>query len=89
VAGLLRERLRGASVATVPYQDTAGVAHGDTVAKALPGVAGEVRILELEGLPAKGDVSDWIELRRREGKADAEAARALLSPAARGAALGG
>ena len=46
----------------------------DREAKALRGVAGEVRILELEGLPAKGDVLDWIEFRRREGQADAEVA---------------
>ena len=73
------EPLRGARVAVIPDQDAAGGTHAEMVAKALRGVAGEVRILELQGLPAKGDVSDWIELRRREDKADAVLARELLS----------
>jgi DNA primase len=73
------EPLRGARVAVIPDQDAAGGAHAEMVAKALRGVAGEVRILELQGLPAKGDASDWIELRRREGKADAVVSRELLS----------
>lgn len=75
------EPLRGARVAVIPDRDAAGIAHAESVAKALRGVAGEVRILELEGLAAKGDASDWIEVRRREGKADA-VARELLSLAA-------
>jgi hypothetical protein len=62
--------------------------HAEKVAGALQGVAGEVRTLELEGLPAKGDASDWIEQQRREGKAVADVASELLAlaggPATRG-----
>ena len=76
------EALRGARVVLVPDHDAAGGAHAELVAGALRGVATEMRILDLAGLPAKGDASDWTGLRRREGKASAEVASELLALAA-------
>jgi hypothetical protein len=80
------EALRGARVVVVPDQDDAGRAHAGAVAAALRGVAGEVRILQLEGLPAKGDASDWLALRRQAGEAEAALAAELLGLAGAAAA---
>lgn len=52
----LRDRL----VVILPDNDEVGRAHATEVAAALQGVAASVRILELPGLPEKGDVSDWL-----------------------------
>ena len=52
--------LRGAQVIILPDNDVPGHAHANTVAAALAGVAARVAIIQLDGLPAKGDVSDWI-----------------------------
>lgn len=52
--------LSGADVVLVPDNDEPGKAHMHHVAKALAGSA-LVRWLELPGLPAKGDVSDWLD----------------------------
>ena len=78
--------LRGARVAVVPDNDEAGRAHGRRVAAALAAVAGEVAMVELAGLPEKGDVSDWIAGRPREGAGSAELAREMLELAAATAA---
>ena len=51
--------LAGADVVLVPDNDEPGKAHMRHVAAALAGSA-LVRLLELPGLPAKGDVSDWL-----------------------------
>lgn len=50
----------GADVVIVPDNDDPGRAHRDLVGSALQGAATSVRVLELPGLPPKGDVSDWI-----------------------------
>jgi hypothetical protein len=52
--------LRGRHVAIVPDNDEAGRNHAQQVARSLHGVADSVRVVELPGLPAKGDVSDWL-----------------------------
>ena len=52
--------LRGRRVAILPDNDTAGRDHAETVARSLHGVAAEVRIVTLAGVPAKGDAADWI-----------------------------
>ena len=53
--------LRGANVCIIPDNDAPGREHGQAVARALHGIASEVRILELPGVPDKGgDVSDWF-----------------------------
>jgi len=52
--------LAGADVVLLPDNDEPGRAHMRHVAAALAGKA-LVRLLELPGLPAKGDVSDWLD----------------------------
>jgi len=52
--------LAGADVVLLPDNDEPGKAHMRHVAAALAGKA-LVRWLELPGLPAKGDVSDWLD----------------------------
>ena len=44
----------------IPDNDSAGRAHAQRVAQNLFGVANSVKILELPGLPEKGDVFDWL-----------------------------
>jgi putative DNA primase/helicase len=51
----------GADVIIVPDNDEAGRKHAEQVARALSGVAASVRMLELPGLPEKGDVSTWLD----------------------------
>lgn len=54
-------QLAGAArVILIPDHDDPGRAHMEYVAQTLRGKVGEVRTLELPGLPAKGDVSDWL-----------------------------
>jgi putative DNA primase/helicase len=51
--------LTGAHVAILPDNDEPGRHHAKLVAAALQGRAASVKIVELPGLPEKGDVSDW------------------------------
>jgi putative DNA primase/helicase len=53
--------LRGRRVVVLRDNDEAGSQHREQVARSLHGVAVEVRMLELPGLPEKGDVSDWLD----------------------------
>jgi putative DNA primase/helicase len=55
------ESLRGRRVVIIPDNDEAGEKHANVVARALHGVATEVRVLRLPDLPSKGDASDWID----------------------------
>lgn len=55
------ESLRGRSVVILPDNDEPGRKHAQQVAKSLSGTAASVRILELQNLPPKGDVSDWLD----------------------------
>ncbi len=48
------------NVAILPDNDVPGRQHANAVAQSLHGIAADVRIVELPGLPAKGDVSDWF-----------------------------
>jgi RecA-family ATPase len=50
----------GRHVILIPDNDPAGRTHVRAVAKKLSSKAASIRILELPGLPEKGDVSDWI-----------------------------
>ena len=43
----------------LPDNDEAGRAHMNVVAASLQGVAASIRVLELPGLPPKGDIVDW------------------------------
>jgi hypothetical protein len=62
----LTAHFAGADVVVLADNDEAGRRHGETTAAALQGVAARVRLLDLpplptmNGLPAKGDVSDWL-----------------------------
>lgn len=53
--------LKGRHVVVLPDNDDPGRAHAAAVLKALSGVAASVRVVELPGLPEKGDVSDWLD----------------------------
>ena len=55
------EFLRGARVAILPDSDDSGRAHARMVANALCGIAEDIRIVGLPGVPEKGDVSDWLD----------------------------
>lgn len=52
--------LRDANVIVLPDNDEAGKAHGDKIARELSDIAASVRIVDLPGLPDKGDVTDWL-----------------------------
>ena len=54
------EFLKGRNVVILPDNDAPGRKHAQQVAESLHGNAASVKILELDGLPEKGDVSDWI-----------------------------
>lgn len=54
------EFLRGRPVFVLADNDEPGRNHARQVAESLQGIAASVRMVELPGLPPKGDVSDWI-----------------------------
>lgn len=54
------EALRGAAVVILPDNDEPGKQHAQQVAAAVHAAGGAVKIVELPGLPPKGDVSDWL-----------------------------
>lgn len=51
---------RNRHVVILPDNDEPGHKHADQVAKALKGIAADVRIVPLPELKEKGDVSDWL-----------------------------
>jgi hypothetical protein len=54
------EHLRGAKVVILLDNDEPGRKHAQQAAKSLYGKAASVKVLELPGLPEKGDISDWL-----------------------------
>lgn len=54
------EALRGRPVVLLPDNDEPGRKHARDATTWLDGNAASVRVLELPGLPDKGDVSDWL-----------------------------
>lgn len=54
------ESLRGAEVVALRDNDEAGAKYQARVARSCFGKAKSIRVLDLPGLPPKGDVSDWI-----------------------------
>ena len=56
----LSKYLAGRQVIILPDADEAGRKHSQQVAALLSGVASSSKVVELPGLPAKGDVSDWL-----------------------------
>lgn len=57
----LNEHFRAKTVYILPDNDDAGRKHAQDVARNLHGIADSVSIVELPGLPPKGDVSDWLD----------------------------
>jgi hypothetical protein len=53
--------LNGRAVVILQDKDDAGRDHAQKVARSLHGIAASVKIVELPDLPAKGDVSDWLD----------------------------
>jgi len=51
--------LKGADVVILPDNDEPGRNHADIVGASLVGIAKRIRVLELPGLPPKGDIIDW------------------------------
>ncbi len=51
---------KGKQVIILPDNDDPGRKHADSVARHLHGTAALVKIIELPGLPEKGDISDWL-----------------------------
>jgi hypothetical protein len=51
--------LRGTEVCILPDNDKVGREYADAVGASLQGVAAAVHVLELPGLPPKGDILDW------------------------------
>lgn len=51
---------KGRHVVVLPDNDDAGRGHARDVAANLAPVTAEIRVVELPGLPPKGDVSDWL-----------------------------
>jgi hypothetical protein len=50
----------GRHVVILPDNDGAGLDHADEVARSLRRTAASVKVVELPGVPGKGDVSDWL-----------------------------
>jgi len=53
--------LKGRECVILGDNDDAGRDHVQKVAKSLRGIASKIRILDLPGLPEKGDISDWLD----------------------------
>jgi len=58
--GRFSEPLRDRHVVILPDNDESGRRHAASVAARLHSLAASVKVLELPGLPNKGDVSDWL-----------------------------
>src|SRR5664279_3746842 len=58
------DSLKGAKVVILPDNDPPGQEHARRVAKSLlfTGNATSIKVLDLPGLPEKGDLFDWIKL---------------------------
>ncbi len=51
---------QGKEVVIIPDNDEAGREHAQDVARKLTGVAASIKVVELPGLPPKGDPRDWV-----------------------------
>lgn len=69
--------LKGKTVIILPDNDRAGRDHANAVAKSLEAVAASVKIVELPGLPDKGDIIDWLKVPGN----DIERLRAIMNDA--------
>ncbi len=73
------EHFRDRDVMIIPDNDEPGMKHSREVANSLKGFARTIKILDLEGIAEKEDITDWIERRYEEGKDDSEVRDELLS----------
>jgi len=80
------EYLRGRRVAILPDNDPPGRDHAAQVEAGLRGIAAEIKVVELPGLPEHGDVSDWLDagntvedLRRLVDQAERKQATAIAT----------
>lgn len=71
----------------LPDNDSVGRKHADTVARSLRGIGIAATIIALEGIPPKGDVSDWLAAGHTRKELDAEVSRAIWTEADGGAAV--
>jgi hypothetical protein len=55
------EYLRGRPVVILPDIDDPGRRHAQDVARSIEGIATEIKIVNLSGLPEKGDISSWLD----------------------------
>jgi len=65
------EALRGAHVVILPDNDAPGQGHAAQVARSLQGKASRITLIDLPGLPPKGDVSDWLRQGHTRGELEA------------------
>lgn len=54
------EQLNGKSIVILRDNDDAGLAYAETLAEALDGKCGSLKVVLLPGLPEKGDILDWV-----------------------------
>lgn len=73
------DALKGKSVVIVPDNDDAGRDHAEKVRASLAKSGIRCALLELDGLPPKGDVADWLAMGGSSESLDALAAKALLA----------
>jgi hypothetical protein len=57
----LSQYLSGRHIVILPDNDLQGQKHAKQVAASVAAIAASVKIVELPGLPDKGDVSDWLD----------------------------
>jgi len=57
----LNQYFKGREVYILPDNDEPGERHAKQVSENLSGIAREIRVVRLPGLPPKGDVSDWLD----------------------------
>lgn len=55
------EYFRGAPVVVTPDRDEPGRKHAEQVLASLAGIAATTKVIHLPGLPAAGDLSDWVQ----------------------------
>jgi uncharacterized protein DUF3631 len=86
----LNQYFKDRDVYIIPDNDAQGRKHAEHVARSLDAIAKSVRIVELPGLPLKGDVSDWLKSDTAGAKLSKLAkATPLWEPSADKAAGGG
>lgn len=73
------ETLASKRVVILPDNDAPGREHAERISKALQGHAESVRIVHLDGLPEKGDASDWLAKHSRDEFIEALKPRASLT----------